>query len=340
MLQAFLNRLHASALAAQQGPYSAAPLAGNAASMAPSSHEPTTDPSEPVEADSHAGLSHTYRLADPASPLSCQAAAETVTQPGGKAAMALSAGDPPVVEMAAAPLSPEATGPEGTTALNTATLQGSGPSAGACQADAAAVAVRDSLAADGQDAVVSMSAAAAAAAAEPASGVDVGAVPDAPLSLEWLRSAPPDVAAAFLMSVEGMVTFRVSESSMYATRPHLDSCRAVQWKAQLLTGQYSGWLLVGASLTCLLARNGCPPSCSCCVYNVGGPGMSAPWSTDQPHRRKIGRKVEQGMLIICRHTQLVAVVCTVSPKAFSPLSPAHMLCRHHRNANAESAHTQ
>ena len=41
---------------------------------------------------------------------------------------------------------------------------------------------------------------------EPGCGVgDDGVVREAILSLEWLRSAPPDVAAAFLMSVEGQL---------------------------------------------------------------------------------------------------------------------------------------
>ena len=229
MLQAFLNRLHASALAAQQGPCSTAPLAEEAAFKPPAPHEhPTTNPSKPVEADSHTSLSHTLHLADPASLLHYQAAAATVTQLGGTAAVAVSAGDPSFVEMAAAPLPPQAIGPEATSPL----LPGSGSVAGAREADGAAVTVGDTIAAESQDAVVSLSAAAAVDAAaaaaldaaadtdadadaEPASGVDGGAVPNVPLSLEWLRSALPDVAAAFLMSVEGIVIFSLSDSSMY-----------------------------------------------------------------------------------------------------------------------------
>ena len=150
--------------------------------------------------------------------LRCKAESETATQLRGTAAMALSAEDPPAVEAAAARLFREANSPETTSPMNTAALLGAGPVAGARQADSAAVAFGYTLA-EGQDADASMSACAAAAAgndaaaaaadddavadAEPG-GVGGGAVPDALLSLEWLRSAPPDVAAAFLMSVEGI----------------------------------------------------------------------------------------------------------------------------------------
>lgn len=218
MLQAFLNRLHASALAARQSQYHTAPLTGGPSSKGPlPSPEPTTNPSELVEADVHTALSDSLPLANPVSMLRCQAASETATQLRGTAAMALSAEDPPAVEAAAARSSRGANSPETTSPLKTAALLGAGPVAGAMQADGAAVAFGYTLAAEGQDAVASISACAAAAAdndaaaaaddavadAEPG-GVGGGAVPDALLSLEWLRSAPPDVAAAFLMSVEGI----------------------------------------------------------------------------------------------------------------------------------------
>ena len=134
--------------------------------------------------------------------------------------MALSTEDQPAVEKAAAPLSWKATSPGATSPLNTTAVARS--VAGSSRSDGAAVAFDYILAAEGRDAVVSMSisaadaAAAAAAAAdanavvdadaEPAGGVDGSAAPDVLLSLEWLRSAPPDVAAAFLMSVEGNIS--------------------------------------------------------------------------------------------------------------------------------------
>ena len=244
LLQAFLNRLHASALAARQSPYSTAPLAQGPCSEPPSTHELNPNPSEPVEADSHTSLSHTLH---PAALLHCQAAAETATHVVGTAAMHLSAEDPPAVDMAAAPLSPEATSPEATSPeatsrLDAAALLGSGPVVDTSQADSAAVAYACTPVAEGQDTVVSVTARAAAVAAatdanidaadavanadadadadadaEPASGVDGGTVQDAPLSLEWLRSAPPAVAAAFLMSVEGIAILSVFGPSMHAT---------------------------------------------------------------------------------------------------------------------------
>ena len=215
LLQAFLNRLHASALAARQSPHNTAPLAEGCSSKPPPSREPTTSPSEPGEADSPTSLSQTLQLADPASQRHSQAAAETVTQLGGGATMALSTEDQPAVEKAAAPLSWKATSPGATSPLNTTAVARS--VAGSSRSDGAAVAFDYILAAEGRDAVVSMSISAADAAAadanavvdadaEPAGGVDGSAAPDVVLSLEWLRSAPPDVAAAFLMSVEGNVS--------------------------------------------------------------------------------------------------------------------------------------
>lgn len=88
--------------------------------------------------------------------------------------------------------------------------------AAAAGGDAAAAAAGDAAAAAAGDTAAAAGDTAAAAAVlgsstwhdgdgEPGSGVVEagGAAPEAQLSLEWLRSAPPDVATAFLMSVGG-----------------------------------------------------------------------------------------------------------------------------------------
>lgn len=130
-------------------------------------------------------------------------------------------------------------------AAATAAAAGDGTAAAAAGDAAAAVA---GAAAAGDTAAASDTAATAAAAAagdtppvaavlgsstwpdgdgEPGSGgVEAGsAAPEAQLSLEWLRSAPPDVATAFLMSVEGQagVAPKVQLLLLHSL-PCLDTC--------------------------------------------------------------------------------------------------------------------
>ncbi|KAL3160951.1 hypothetical protein ABBQ38_009343 [Trebouxia sp. C0009 RCD-2024] len=253
-IQAFLNRLHASALAAQQAQHGAAAPSQGPACSPPRSQElalssiPPADPKAPVSTP------HKPHFADISSPQLSQSTADLQTPGkhlgvpqrvgcqacpaqgphGAAAAAALLFRDASTLrdvipQMGASPVAsqahslPAAAADTAGDAAATAAAAGDGTAAAAAGDAAAAVA---GAAAAGDTAAASDTAATAAAAAagdtppvaavlgsstwpdgdgEPGSGgVEAGsAAPEAQLSLEWLRSAPPDVATAFLMSVEG-----------------------------------------------------------------------------------------------------------------------------------------
>lgn len=199
LFQAFLNRLHASALATRQAQQGAA-----APSQGPSSQDPSLNLSPPAGTEAPVSMPKLPPPADVPSPQLSRTPAESPPwdkQLGVAADHAGSAEEPHGTAVSAALLCQAASPSAGV-----APLPGLSPAAS--QAHPVAAAAGDAPAAAAVTAAVPGSCTCPdGGGVESGSGVAVagGVVAEVQLSLEWLRSAPPDVAAAYLMSVEGQL---------------------------------------------------------------------------------------------------------------------------------------
>ena len=209
--QGFLNRLHSSALANQQRLDSTAPLSEALAPTPPASPAvPSGTPADPFwQAALDPEPVHMSRKPQAASPPRKQVLAHSTTP--GKVLSEADADETASQQCpTAAAAAADAAAPVciEDTCVGTDSVPLLGITSSASHVTAAAVVAEDASAANDAAAVAKDRAPHDQHSRTADCDMEDAAVSDIKLSLEWLRSAPPQVASAFLLSVEGQLCFR------------------------------------------------------------------------------------------------------------------------------------